>query len=155
MLLFFCQGEVRCEAPNNRLDRFTGTLTFAGQKYALDNEKILLRGCTLRNTGWCFGLVLFAGRGNASASKSSPQKLLPSSLFIVLCFFEGQETKLMQNCGKSTFKRTSVDRLMNVLVLCVSAYFISLSLYNNLDECSFQSITLTLICKIFCFGVSL
>lgn len=26
----------------------------------------------------------------------------------------------MQNCGKSTFKRTSIDRLMNVLVLCVS-----------------------------------
>lgn len=25
----------------------------------------------------------------------------------------------MQNCGKTTFKRTSIDRLMNVLVLCV------------------------------------
>lgn len=55
------QGEVRCEAPNNRLDRFTGTLTFTDQKYSLDNEKILLRGCTLRNTEWCFGLVLFGG----------------------------------------------------------------------------------------------
>lgn len=31
----------------------------------------------------------------------------------------GQETKLMQNCGKTTFKRTSIDRLMNELVLCV------------------------------------
>ncbi|XP_014826545.1 PREDICTED: phospholipid-transporting ATPase ID-like [Poecilia mexicana] len=84
-------GEVRCEPPNNRLDRFNGTLAFAGQKYPLDNEKILLRGCTLRNTDWCFGLVLFGG----------------------------QETKLMQNSGKSTFKRTSIDRLMNVLVLCI------------------------------------
>lgn len=55
------EGEVHCEAPNNRLDRFTGTLTYAGQKYSLDNEKILLRGCTLRNTEWCFGLVLFGG----------------------------------------------------------------------------------------------
>lgn len=55
------QGEVCCEPPNNRLDRFTGTLTYSGQKYALDNEKILLRGCTLRNTDWCFGMVLFAG----------------------------------------------------------------------------------------------
>ncbi|XP_053181068.1 phospholipid-transporting ATPase ID-like [Scomber japonicus] len=87
-------GEVHCEAPNNRLDRFTGTLTFAGQKYSLDNEKILLRGCTLRNTEWCFGLVLFGG----------------------------PETKLMQNCGKTTFKRTSVDRLMNVLVLCIFGF---------------------------------
>nr|XP_061811459.1 phospholipid-transporting ATPase ID-like [Nerophis lumbriciformis] len=87
-------GEVHCEPPNNRLDRFTGTLAFAGQKYALDNEKILLRGCTLRNTEWCFGLVLFGG----------------------------PETKLMQNCGKSTFKRTSVDRLMNVLVVCIFGF---------------------------------
>nr|XP_033475500.1 phospholipid-transporting ATPase ID [Epinephelus lanceolatus] len=87
-------GEVCCEPPNNRLDRFTGTLTYAGQKYPLDNEKILLRGCTLRNTEWCFGLVLFGG----------------------------PETKLMQNCGKSMFKRTSVDRLMNVLVLCIFGF---------------------------------
>ncbi|XP_061672194.1 probable phospholipid-transporting ATPase IM [Syngnathoides biaculeatus] len=89
-------GEVLCEPPNNRLDRFTGTLVYAGQKYALDNEKILLRGCTLRNTEWCFGLVLFGG----------------------------PETKLMQNCGKSTFKRTSVDRLMNVLVLCIFGFLV-------------------------------
>lgn len=39
------------------------------------------------------------------------------------CFCTGQDTKLMQNCGKSTFKRTSVDRLMNVLVVCVSPFF--------------------------------
>ncbi|KAI5612509.1 phospholipid-transporting ATPase ID, partial [Silurus asotus] len=52
-------GEVRCEAPNNRLDRFTGTLKVRGETFALDNERILLRGCTLRNTEWCFGLVLF------------------------------------------------------------------------------------------------
>ncbi|XP_030273832.1 phospholipid-transporting ATPase ID-like isoform X2 [Sparus aurata] len=87
-------GEVLCEPPNNRLDRFTGTLTYAGQKYPLDNEKILLRGCTLRNTEWCFGLVLFGG----------------------------PETKLMQNCGKTTFKRTSIDRLMNFLVICIFAF---------------------------------
>uniref|UniRef100_A0A8C2XQ37 Phospholipid-transporting ATPase n=1 Tax=Cyclopterus lumpus TaxID=8103 RepID=A0A8C2XQ37_CYCLU len=87
-------GEVRCEPPNNRLDRFMGTLTYAGQKYPLDNEKVLLRGCTLRNTQWCFGLVLFGG----------------------------PETKLMQNCGKTTFKRTSIDRLMNVLVLCIFGF---------------------------------
>ncbi|XP_053727636.1 phospholipid-transporting ATPase ID-like [Synchiropus splendidus] len=87
-------GEVHCEPPNNRLDRFSGTLSYAGQKYSLDNEKILLRGCTLRNTEWCFGLVLFGG----------------------------PETKLMQNCGRSTFKRTSVDRLMNVLVLFIFGF---------------------------------
>uniref|UniRef100_A0A3B3BUK0 Phospholipid-transporting ATPase n=1 Tax=Oryzias melastigma TaxID=30732 RepID=A0A3B3BUK0_ORYME len=64
-------GEVRCEPPNNRLDRFTGTLVFGGQKYSLDNEKILLRGCTLRNTEWCFGLVLF----QSSCWSSAPRRV--------------------------------------------------------------------------------
>ncbi|XP_066506319.1 phospholipid-transporting ATPase ID [Hoplias malabaricus] len=84
-------GEVRCEAPNNRLDKFTGTLKVQGVTHALDNERILLRGCTLRNTEWCFGLVLFGG----------------------------PDTKLMQNSGKAVFKRTSIDHLMNVLVLFI------------------------------------
>ncbi|KAJ3604631.1 hypothetical protein NHX12_029371 [Muraenolepis orangiensis] len=84
-------GEVCCEPPNNRLDHFSGTLLFGDHKFSLDNGKVLLRGCTLRNTHWCFGLVLFGG----------------------------PETKLMQNCGKNMFKRTSMDRLMNVLVLCI------------------------------------
>ncbi|OXB63921.1 hypothetical protein ASZ78_009925 [Callipepla squamata] len=87
-------GEVKCEAPNNKLDKFTGTLALRGEKYALDNEKMLLRGCTIRNTEWCFGLVIYAG----------------------------PDTKLMQNSGKTTFKRTSIDRLMNVLVLMIFAF---------------------------------
>ncbi|XP_074851996.1 phospholipid-transporting ATPase ID-like isoform X2 [Carettochelys insculpta] len=89
----FC-GEVKCEAPNNKLDKFTGTLTIRGEKFALDNEKMLLRGCTIRNTEWCFGLVIYAG----------------------------PDTKLMQNSGRTTFKRTSIDRLMNVLVLVIFAF---------------------------------
>uniref|UniRef100_A0A8C2GI21 Phospholipid-transporting ATPase n=1 Tax=Cyprinus carpio TaxID=7962 RepID=A0A8C2GI21_CYPCA len=54
-------GEVICEPPNNKLDKFTGTLFWKDNKYPLDNEKMLLRGCVLRNTEWCFGLVIFAG----------------------------------------------------------------------------------------------
>uniref|UniRef100_A0AAQ4QQT6 Phospholipid-transporting ATPase n=1 Tax=Gasterosteus aculeatus aculeatus TaxID=481459 RepID=A0AAQ4QQT6_GASAC len=87
-------GEVRCEPPNNRLDKFRGTLSLDGQTYSLDNDKVLLRGCTVRNTDWCFGLVIFGG----------------------------PDTKLMQNSGKTTFKRTSIDHLMNVLVLCIFGF---------------------------------
>uniref|UniRef100_A0A665U7V2 Phospholipid-transporting ATPase n=1 Tax=Echeneis naucrates TaxID=173247 RepID=A0A665U7V2_ECHNA len=91
-------GEVRCEAPNNRLDKFKGTLTLNEQAYALDNDKVLLRGCTLRNTEWCFGLVIFGG----------------------------PDTKLMQNSGRTRFKRTSIDHLMNVLVLCIFGFLVSM-----------------------------
>uniref|UniRef100_A0A671VYY4 Phospholipid-transporting ATPase n=1 Tax=Sparus aurata TaxID=8175 RepID=A0A671VYY4_SPAAU len=91
-------GEVRGEPPNNRLDKFKGILSLDGQTYALDNDKVLLRGCTLRNTEWCFGLVIFGG----------------------------PDTKLMQNSGKTTFKRTSIDHLMNVLVLCIFGFLASM-----------------------------
>ncbi|XP_041965886.1 probable phospholipid-transporting ATPase IM isoform X4 [Alosa sapidissima] len=93
-------GEVICEPPNNKLDRFTGTLHWCGSKHPLDNERMLLRGCVLRNTDWCFGLVVFAG----------PQ------------------TKLMQNCGRSTFKRTSIDKLMNTLVLWIFGFLICMGI---------------------------
>ncbi|KAM4719177.1 phospholipid-transporting ATPase ID-like [Anableps anableps] len=88
------KGEIQCEPPNNHLDKFKGTLTVDGQQYGLDNDKILLRGCTVRNTEWCFGLVIFAG----------------------------PDTKLMQNSGRTTFKRTSIDQLMNILVLCIFGF---------------------------------
>lgn len=85
-------GEIICEAPNNNLTKFEGTLKLRNAKFSLDNEKMLLRGCRLRNTKWCFGVVIFAGR----------------------------ETKLMQNSGKTIFKQTSLDRLLNLLILGVS-----------------------------------
>uniref|UniRef100_A0AAY4CVD9 Phospholipid-transporting ATPase n=1 Tax=Denticeps clupeoides TaxID=299321 RepID=A0AAY4CVD9_9TELE len=93
-------GEVICEPPNNKLDRFIGTLYWRDNKYPLDNEKMLLRGCVLRNTEWCFGLVIFAGL----------------------------QTKLMQNCGRTTFKRTSIDKLMNTLVLWIFAFLICMGI---------------------------
>ncbi|XP_063305087.1 probable phospholipid-transporting ATPase IM [Pelobates fuscus] len=87
-------GEVACEPPNNKLDKFTGTLIWKDSKYSLNNGKMLLRGCVLRNTEWCFGMVIFAG----------------------------PDTKLMQNSGKTKFKRTSIDRLMNTLVLWIFGF---------------------------------
>ena len=91
----FDAGEVVCEPPNNNLSKFEGALTWRDEVYSLDNEKILLRGCILRNTAWCYGLVLFAGR----------------------------DTKLMMNSGKSKFKRTHIDRLMNKIIMGVSCRY--------------------------------
>ncbi|TMS08782.1 Phospholipid-transporting ATPase ID [Larimichthys crocea] len=104
-------GEVRCEPPNNRLDKFTGTLSLNGQTAALDNDKVLLRGCTLRNTEWCFGLVIFGG----------------------------PDTKLMQNSGKTTFKRTSIDHLMNVLVLCIFGFLASMCTFLAIGNAIWES----------------
>uniref|UniRef100_A0A667YQF3 Phospholipid-transporting ATPase n=1 Tax=Myripristis murdjan TaxID=586833 RepID=A0A667YQF3_9TELE len=89
-------GEVVCEPPNNKLDRFCGTLYWRDSKYGLTNQNMLLRGCVLRNTEACYGLVIFAG----------------------------PDTKLMQNSGRTKFKRTSIDRLMNTLVLWIFGFLV-------------------------------
>ncbi|XP_025157790.1 phospholipid-transporting ATPase ID isoform X4 [Harpegnathos saltator] len=94
-------GEIVCETPNNLLNKFDGTLTWKGRKYALDNDKIILRGCVLRNTQWCYGMVIFAGK----------------------------DTKLMQNSGKTKFKRTSIDRLLNLLIIGIVFFLLSLCLF--------------------------
>ncbi|XP_011054742.1 PREDICTED: phospholipid-transporting ATPase ID isoform X7 [Acromyrmex echinatior] len=94
-------GEIVCETPNNLLNKFDGILTWRGKKYSLDNDKIILRGCVLRNTQWCYGMVIFAGK----------------------------DTKLMQNSGKTKFKRTSIDRLLNLLIIGIVFFLLSLCMF--------------------------
>ncbi|XP_043846327.1 phospholipid-transporting ATPase IK [Dromiciops gliroides] len=84
-------GVVVCEEPNSRMHTFVGTLEWKGQRHSLDSENILLRGCRIRNTDICYGLVIYAGF----------------------------DSKIMKNCGKIKLKRTKLDRLMNNLVIIV------------------------------------
>jgi magnesium-transporting ATPase (P-type) len=113
-LLWKFNGEIVCEPPNNLLNKFegehhqslgrpitltlllSGVLTWKNQRFTLDNDRILLRGCVIRNTQWCYGVVIFAGK----------------------------DTKLMQNSGKTKFKRTNIDRLLNFIIIGVSRHFL-------------------------------
>lgn len=54
-------GKVVCEEPNSRMHHFVGCLEWDGKKYPLDSGHILLRGCKIRNTDTCYGMVLYAG----------------------------------------------------------------------------------------------
>ncbi|XP_038646502.1 phospholipid-transporting ATPase IC isoform X1 [Scyliorhinus canicula] len=92
-------GLIECEEPNNRLDKFTGTLYWNNQSYPLDVNSILLRGCTVRNTEITHGIVIFAGA----------------------------DTKIMRNGGKTNFKRTKIDQLMNYIVYLIFLFLILLS----------------------------
>lgn len=94
-------GEIVCETPNNLLNKFEGTLLWKGKRYPLDNDKVVLRGCVLRNTQWCYGVVIFAGK----------------------------DTKLMQNSGKTKFKRTSIDRLLNFIIIGIVFFLLSVCLF--------------------------
>ncbi|XP_033926826.1 phospholipid-transporting ATPase IK [Melopsittacus undulatus] len=93
-------GTVTCEEPNSRMHSFTGTLSWRGQTYPLDSERILLRGCRLRNTDLCYGLVLYAGF----------------------------DTKIMRNCGKIKRKKTKLDHMMDRLVIIIFVVLLVTSL---------------------------
>lgn len=54
-------GTVVCEEPNSQMHHFLGCLKWEGKKYSLDSGNILLRGCKIRNTDTCYGLVIYAG----------------------------------------------------------------------------------------------
>ncbi|KAJ4925775.1 hypothetical protein JOQ06_007963 [Pogonophryne albipinna] len=82
---------IECEEPNNRLDKFIGTMTWEEERLPLDLDNMLLRGCTIRNTEESHGLVIFAGA----------------------------DTKIMRNSGKTRFKRTKIDELMNYMVYSI------------------------------------
>lgn len=114
-----CSGEVVCEPPNNKLDRFCGTLYWRDKKYGLTNQNMLLRGCVLRNTEACYGLVIFAGLCVSVCSQQQSRFVTCTTGLTVLISVPGPDTKLMQNSGRTKFKRTSIDRLMNTLVLWV------------------------------------
>uniref|UniRef100_A0A3B5A011 Phospholipid-transporting ATPase n=1 Tax=Stegastes partitus TaxID=144197 RepID=A0A3B5A011_9TELE len=52
---------IECEEPNNRLDKFLGMMRWNQETYPLELDNMLLRGCKVRNTEECRGLVIFAG----------------------------------------------------------------------------------------------
>lgn len=54
-------GTVFCEEPNSRMHQFVGILEWNSKKYPLDIGNLLLRGCRVRNTDTCYGLVIYAG----------------------------------------------------------------------------------------------
>lgn len=80
LLLSLPAGEVRCEPPNNKLDKFSGILTYLGDNYFLDHDRLLLRGCIIRNTDWCYGLVIYTGMLLAARTRPGLLELLTTQL---------------------------------------------------------------------------
>ncbi|XP_061593832.1 phospholipid-transporting ATPase VA [Cololabis saira] len=84
---------IECEKPNNDLNRFRGYIIHrCSRRDALYKENLLLRGCTIRNTEEAVGIVIYAGH----------------------------ETKAMLNNNGPRYKRSKLERQMNVDVFwCV------------------------------------
>ncbi|KAJ8760979.1 hypothetical protein K2173_022017 [Erythroxylum novogranatense] len=83
------KGEVQCEQPNNSLYTFTGNLIIDRQTLPLSPNQLLLRGCSLRNTEYIVGAVIFTGH----------------------------ETKVMMNSMNVPSKRSTLERKLDKLIL--------------------------------------
>ncbi|KAM4826683.1 phospholipid-transporting ATPase VB-like, partial [Thomomys bottae] len=93
----FCNTIV-CEKPNNHLNKFKGYMEHPDQtRTGFGSESLLLRGCTVRNTEVAVGIVIYAGH----------------------------ETKAMLNNSGPRYKRSKIERRMNVhIFFCVGLLFL-------------------------------
>ncbi|XP_059502766.1 phospholipid-transporting ATPase VA isoform X3 [Stegostoma tigrinum] len=89
---------IECEKPHNDLNRFRGYIVYKnGKRAGLSKDNLLLRGCTVRNTEEVVGIVIYAGH----------------------------ETKALLNNNGPRYKRSKLERQMNVDVFwCVIILFV-------------------------------
>uniref|UniRef100_A0AAR2J6F4 Phospholipid-transporting ATPase n=1 Tax=Pygocentrus nattereri TaxID=42514 RepID=A0AAR2J6F4_PYGNA len=97
---------IECEKPNNDLNRFRGYIIHRnGRRDGLYKDNLLLRGCTIRNTEEAVGIVIYAGH----------------------------ETKAMLNNNGPRYKRSKLERQMNVDVFwCVIILLVMCLLFARL-----------------------
>ncbi|KAM3968099.1 LOW QUALITY PROTEIN: phospholipid-transporting ATPase VD [Aphomia sociella] len=87
------RSSVEVERPSTKIYRFTGTISHPnGARVQLNSENLLLRECTIKNTDYVEGIVVYAGH----------------------------ETKAMLNNGGPRYKCSALEKKMNTDVIwCV------------------------------------
>lgn len=86
-------GEILCEKPNNAIHKFEGQISIPhhNDKIPLGPENILLRGCSLRNTDFVYGV----------------------------CVFTGHDSKLMKNSASAKYKFSTLEIMTNNAILLI------------------------------------
>lgn len=79
--------EFKYERPNPYIHTFTGSY----KECPLDNNNIVLRGCSLKITHWVYGLVIYTG----------------------------VDSKIMLNSNKTRQKKSRLEFKMGIIVACV------------------------------------
>uniref|UniRef100_A0A452GKR4 Phospholipid-transporting ATPase n=1 Tax=Gopherus agassizii TaxID=38772 RepID=A0A452GKR4_9SAUR len=98
---------IECEKPNNDLSRFRGYIVHtSGKRDGLYKENLLLRGCTVRNTEEVAGIVIYAGH----------------------------ETKALLNNSGPRYKRSKLERQMNIDVLWCVLILIVMCLFSTIGH---------------------
>lgn len=91
-----------CDKPNESIEYWDGNVSshFLQEVVNCNIKNTILRGCTLKNTEYCYGIVLYVGR----------------------------DTKIMMNSKKAQRKVSKVMQLMNYMLYTVFAFQIGLVL---------------------------
>ncbi|XP_018644491.1 phospholipid-transporting atpase [Schistosoma mansoni] len=93
---------VECEPPNRKLDEFVGVIRTAdGIAHPLNPTQLILRGASLKNTKWIFGLTVYTGK----------------------------ESKVMLNSTAAPLKRSTVERQTNTYILCLFGVLLFLTFF--------------------------
>jgi magnesium-transporting ATPase (P-type) len=86
------KGSVKGDAPNENMVAWDGNITATGIKtFNCGMTNLMLRGCTMKNTEFCMGLVIYTG----------------------------PETKIMMNAKAPPTKVSNVQRMMNYMLYSV------------------------------------
>ncbi|KAA0173731.1 hypothetical protein FNF27_04880 [Cafeteria roenbergensis] len=132
---------VQCQAPNDKLYKFEGTITLPesagdgiasaasvraspgtpgraksrlGGTHVLTYTEMLLRGCTLRNTAWVLGAVVYTGR----------------------------ESKVMMKSGGSRAKLSATESTVNASVLVIFGCQVALCLVTTVAAALWEALYL-------------
>jgi magnesium-transporting ATPase (P-type) len=86
-------GVISCEKPNKAIYKFEGTMDIPqiNETLSLGAENLLLRGSSVRNTEYVYGVAVFCGH----------------------------DTKVMQNSEKAEYKPSRLDKATNIAILIV------------------------------------
>ena len=95
-------GQLLCERPNNAIYKFEGQLKIqeVHEKISLCADNLMLRGSSLKNTEYVYGIAVFTGH----------------------------DTKIMMNSAAAKYKFSSLEKLMNKALVVVFILQIVLAL---------------------------
>jgi phospholipid-transporting ATPase len=112
------------EKPNPLLYTFKGSITTTTGPLSLNEKNFVLRGCSLRNTGWAIGLVAYSGhhtkimlnsiRAKGKFSKLEVQMnrqiMLVFIVQLLFCIFSGFYNAIWYEMTKNNLSYLHIDR---------------------------------------------
>eukprot|EP00817_Percolomonadidae_sp_ATCC50343_P003484 CAMPEP_0117426612 /NCGR_PEP_ID=MMETSP0758-20121206/6673_1 /TAXON_ID=63605 /ORGANISM="Percolomonas cosmopolitus, Strain AE-1 (ATCC 50343)" /LENGTH=754 /DNA_ID=CAMNT_0005211849 /DNA_START=421 /DNA_END=2682 /DNA_ORIENTATION=+ len=154
------KATITCEKPNKSLYTFLGSMELNGQRISLSPEQILLRGSSLRNIEYVYGIAVFTGHDTKlmNNQNEAPHKIskienqtnrfifliLGTLIFLcILCtigslVFEGTKVAdawYLREKGTESFFRIAIESFITFLILFNN--LVPISLYVSVEIAKF------------------